>query len=59
MPRHTLAGNLRKLSGTVKVTAGTLKLPHKSRCGAFTLDVAPGASVVYSSAGVGSVYYIL
>ena len=52
-------GSLRRLSGVVKVTAGTLVLPHKSRCGAFTLDVAPGASVVYSSAGVGSVYYIL
>ena len=51
-------GSLRKLSGVVKVTAGTLKLPHKSRCGAFTLEVASGASVVYSNAGVGSVYYL-
>ena len=51
-------GNLRSLTGVVKVTTGTLVLPHKSRCGAFTLDVASGASVVYSSAGVGSVYYI-
>ena len=52
------AGNLRSLTGVVKVTAGTLVLPHKSRCGAFTLDVASGASVVYSNAGVGSVYYL-
>ena len=51
-------GSLRRLSGEVKVTAGTLVLPHKSRCGAFTLDVASGASVVYSNAGVGLVYYL-
>lgn len=53
-----LAGNLRKLSGTVKVTAGMLKLPHKSRCGAFTVEVAPGASVVYTQIGAGLVYYL-
>ena len=53
-----LAGNLRKLSGTVKVTAGTLKLPHQSRCGTFTVEVAPGASVVYTQIGAGSVYYL-
>ena len=52
------AGNLRKLSGVVKVAAGTLVLPHKSRCGAFTLDVASGASVVYTQIGAGSVYYL-
>lgn len=51
-------GSLRSLTGVVKVTAGTLVLPHKSRCGAFTLEVASGASVVYSNAGVGSVYYL-
>ena len=51
-------GSLRRLSGVVKVTAGTLVLPHKLRCGAFTLDVASGASVVYSNAGVGLVYYL-
>ena len=45
-------------SGFEKTGAGTLVLPHKSRCGAFTLDVASGASVVYSNAGVGSVYYL-
>ena len=53
-----LAGNLRRLSGTVKVSAGTLKLPHKLRCGTFTVEVAPGASVVYTQVGAGSVYYL-
>ena len=53
-----LVGNLRKLSGTVKVSAGMLKLPHKSRCGAFTVEVASGASVVYTQIGAGSVYYL-
>ncbi len=51
-------GSLRKLSGVVKVSAGTLKLPHKSRCGTFTVEVAPGASVVYTQIGAGSVYYL-
>ena len=45
-------------SGTVKVSAGTLKLPHKLRCGTFTVEVAPGASVVYTQVGAGSVYYL-
>ena len=43
-----LSGDLGGLSGTVKVSSGTLFLPRESRCKTFTVEVAEGASVIYS-----------
>jgi autotransporter-associated beta strand protein len=43
-----LTGNLKGLSGTVKVSEGTLSLPCESRCRTFMLDVAEGATVTHA-----------